>query len=380
MNFTMRSIWGFGLIFLFAASTLWGCTRPIYAYWRSGLPLQNNIGVAALESSPSPRLLPQAIETTQLIEYLPALPEQSRSGACWSHSAAVPRVNAWRCTVEERVYDPCFAVGAASDIVCESNPPGAEAPFRLNLIAPLPLQESTPTSPPLQREALGNIEYRLPGFDSASFSLVDGQYEGAVGADPAQPITIRLSEMQPMGDLNGDGEYDAAALLFVTVGDKQNPLVLPADQRSYLAVILNQEGRPVNIAAYRLEPNIRINHLTIQQGQVLIDLNRHSAQDPPCCPSVNEIQAFNLVADQIVPYVNGWRLELIDGVVCAFDNQTNFVIGEQRFQYRCNDGSWLLGNLQTGAVWLAQRATFRQQDRVMVIERLETAPIRRVWQ
>lgn len=78
---------------------------------------------------------------TKVIKYIfPAtLPEDIRSGNCFEKSIAQPyRQDAFRCTVNSSIYDPCFANDKKDKIVCQMNPL-IDNVFTINFSQPLPI-------------------------------------------------------------------------------------------------------------------------------------------------------------------------------------------------------------------------------------------------
>jgi len=85
---------------------------------------------------------------TQVMVFKPALPEnvQSKSGYCFSESIAYTRSGAWRCMVDNTIYDPCFNSDDGS-VICDANPITYQSGFVLKLTKPLPVSNSDSTHP-----------------------------------------------------------------------------------------------------------------------------------------------------------------------------------------------------------------------------------------
>lgn len=94
----------------------------------------------------SPAVTPAASKPTEVIRYLPPRPDESatQNGSCFARSIALSwRDDAYRCTFENAIQDPCFRLPDGA-IVCGANPTKETAsPFRLSLTVPLP---TTPLS------------------------------------------------------------------------------------------------------------------------------------------------------------------------------------------------------------------------------------------
>lgn len=90
------------------------------------------------------------MERTEVTVFQPAVPSgPSRSGNCWTDSIAVSRPGAWRCTVGNEIYDPCFSNSRLTGaVICDANPAKRTPGFILKLTKPLPKPSSqTPAHP-----------------------------------------------------------------------------------------------------------------------------------------------------------------------------------------------------------------------------------------
>jgi hypothetical protein len=97
----------------------------------------------AVSSTPSytPTFTPNpASGSTQVIVYHPeGVPTQERTGSCWSISDVLNRVDAWRCTADDFIYDPCFSIpGNSQAVICDTSPLSDRSGFKLNLTGSLP--------------------------------------------------------------------------------------------------------------------------------------------------------------------------------------------------------------------------------------------------
>jgi hypothetical protein len=84
--------------------------------------------------------LNQTLESTQVIVFHPkGVPTQERTGSCWEGSIFLNRVDAWRCTSGDIIYDPCFSLpGNSQAVICYISPLDNSTSFKLNLTEPLP--------------------------------------------------------------------------------------------------------------------------------------------------------------------------------------------------------------------------------------------------
>jgi hypothetical protein len=69
----------------------------------------------------------------------------------------------------------------------------------------------------------------------------------------------------------------------------------------YLAAVLNQNGKPVNIATMRLSNPAQIEELAIEGGQITVRMLTHSPGDPMCCPSEVTEVGYALEGGDLIP-------------------------------------------------------------------------------
>ena len=112
-------------------------------------PLRHALAIAAtlIFSAPISPALAQApvsqlsMSKTEIVHFVPSAPaNDTREGFCWTHSiAASARHDAFRCTVDDEIHDPCFIVPPNHDrLVCGADPALKTDGFLLKLTKPLP--------------------------------------------------------------------------------------------------------------------------------------------------------------------------------------------------------------------------------------------------
>ena len=82
-----------------------------------------------------------SMSETNIVHFVPSVPTgDTRGGSCWSRSIAAPaRHDAFRCTVDNEIHDPCFIVPPNHDrLVCGADPALKKDGFLLKLTKPLP--------------------------------------------------------------------------------------------------------------------------------------------------------------------------------------------------------------------------------------------------
>jgi len=149
------------------------------------------------EATPVAEQTPSAtITATQVITYVPGSPTgEPREGSCWTNSLAVWREDAWRCTVGNDIFDPCFAEDGS--VICGANPTTTTVSFALTLTEPLPAPEVPPDT--------ANHAWLVELADGTVCEFATGA-TGGVGderinyfcpsSDPTQSVVI-LGDLQP---------------------------------------------------------------------------------------------------------------------------------------------------------------------------------------
>src|SRR5882757_8267743 len=92
----------------------------------------------ALAQAPVSQL---SMSETNIVHFVPSVPTgDTRGGSCWSRSIAAPaRHDAFRCTEDNGIHDPCFIVPPNHDrLVCGADPALKQDGFLLKLTKPLP--------------------------------------------------------------------------------------------------------------------------------------------------------------------------------------------------------------------------------------------------
>ncbi len=83
------------------------------------------------------------VTETEVITFLPEeIPTDSQAGSCFTSALGLGREDAYRCMVENNIYDPCFVVDDDDNeeppVVCGADPTTGETGFVLELTEPLP--------------------------------------------------------------------------------------------------------------------------------------------------------------------------------------------------------------------------------------------------
>ncbi len=145
---------------------------------------------------------------------------------------------------------------------------------------------------PLTIETLKNAEYQVEEASGGRAQLANGTFRQAVAPGSASELVVTLTDKITFGDLNGDGAPDAVAVFVSNAGGSGNFY--------YLAAVLNDKGKPNNVAVTLLGDRVQINSLTINDGMTNIDMVTQGPNDPMCCPSQKVTKKFKLQGTQLI--------------------------------------------------------------------------------
>jgi heat shock protein HslJ len=205
----------------------------------------------------------------QEIQYLAAL----ESAATFSVSGV---------QLEMRMADGALAVTAQrSQTPAEST--GAETP---------------PMGQPPDEElavTLANMTYQSEFTASGTVTLTNGIYEEPAAPGSATMIEVQLlPEYTAVGELNGE---PAAAVILATESGGSGVFF-------DLAVVMNVDGQPTNVATTLLGDRVEINAVRIENNQVVVDMVTQGPNDPMCCPTQQVVQVYELEGSALVAVNN----------------------------------------------------------------------------
>ncbi|MEJ2515572.1 MAG: META domain-containing protein [Gammaproteobacteria bacterium] len=152
---------------------------------------------------------------------------------------------------------------------------------------------AAPTPPvPVTPADLPSLTYRE--VLAAPVTLSAGTFEGAP-YDPggaARPRVVLLEELTRLGDLNGDGVTDAAALLVSSTGG--------SGEFVHLAAVTGAGGEPENVDTVLLGDRVDLRSVHIDGGKVHLRLLMAGPDDAACCPMEDVSLAFGLTDGKLV--------------------------------------------------------------------------------
>lgn len=155
-------------------------------------------------------------------------------------------------------------------------------PTPTNTTAPVPTASSG-----LTLDMLKNATYHTPVY-YRTVTLVNGSYSENSGAGA---FSVRMLDVSAFGDLNGDGQADAAVILSENGGG--------SGQFESVVAVLNQGGKPHQQSEAALGDRVLIKSADISSGVIHLDMLVQGPNDPMCCPALPQKQNFWLIDNKL---------------------------------------------------------------------------------
>jgi hypothetical protein len=136
----------------------------------------------------------------------------------------------------------------------------------------------------LTAEALANAEY----FDEnqkRSVKLSKGVFDDGL-------THIQIDGQPVFGDVNGDGIPEGVVVLQSSYGGTG---VFPL-----LIIMVDQNGKPFQFASKPLGDRIRIEKVSVEDGDIVLNMIVHQAHEGLCCPSQKAVWIFRLCGNQLI--------------------------------------------------------------------------------
>ena len=149
-------------------------------------------------------------------------------------------------------------------------------------VVPTPL----PDIPGISPEQVRNSEYQLGLLDQIRLvQLTDGRYqEGILGNE--NYISVFVTDYIARGDLNGDSENEAIAIVTENYGGSGTFV--------FLAVYQYLNDEPVFLTSIFLDDRPMINALAVEDGEIFVDVVIHDSDDAMCCPTIQTTRHYLL--------------------------------------------------------------------------------------
>lgn len=178
-------------------------------------------------------------------------------------------------------------------IACVSNStePMQETQTAVSTLAPAP--HSAPVTPIIRELSLETLKNTYYESELGSFQLVDGIHHLTPLPDESpEDWYVKLDQPICSGDVNGDGIGDAVVTLKSRSGG--------TGVVRCLAVVVNQQGRAVNVATRCLGDRERITGLRVEDGFIVADVVTHRPNDSACCPTLETTWRYQLVGNELL--------------------------------------------------------------------------------
>lgn len=372
-------------------------------------------------ASPTTEAKPAATVTeTEVIYYVPEVPQTTQEGSCWTSSVSTPA--GWRCMVGNSIYDPCLIATDGKTVVCGIDTPD-EAEFALKLTEPLP----APDAPADMQEVPYKIELadgttcgfmtgattgyddkRLNwGCDDADSSGIFGDLrEGTVwtgertvgemtddGFKPTRTQIVPLSKVWFMGP-EPTPEPTKAPTAVPTAIPTKAPAVAPTTAPATVAPTRVPTVAPTEVPAKVSKTEVvhyvpDVPKTTLEgscwTGSFSTPLGYrctvgNSIYDPcliatdgktvVCGFDAPNEQSFALKLTEALPDLDipegaeemPFQLDLANGAACNFATGTLIPVGDNIVQYYCSDEYGILDNIQQGTVWKATEVLTGDMD------------------
>lgn len=136
----------------------------------------------------------------------------------------------------------------------------------------------------LETGALNGAEIR--GIEDAPLVLTDGEWAGEpYSADsPVRPRAGRVQEFALAGDFTGDGQDEAAVLLWSSGGGSGNFL--------WISLLASAPGRAHSVATQWVGDRVQVLDFFAEGDQLVLDLVAPGPDDAACCPRQRELRHY----------------------------------------------------------------------------------------
>jgi hypothetical protein len=171
---------------------------------------------------------------------------------------------------------------------CERAPPPAPAP---------PPARAPLAAPTLA--ALGALTYQLEGSDGYQVALVDGRYQSPPELPDAERVVVsaELHPLSAVGDLDGDGNPDAAVVVVAEGGG--------SGVFEELVAVLNRGSGLAPLPSVPLGDRVVVRDIEVRGGRIVIALTSAGPDDPACCPSQRTTRRFAVSGGRLAEVADG---------------------------------------------------------------------------
>jgi hypothetical protein len=144
----------------------------------------------------------------------------------------------------------------------------------------------TPDIPGISFDQIRNSSYQLGFSDQVrQVQLTDGKYQvGTPGG--VEYVSVTMTDSFAGGDLNGDGENEAVAIVGENYGGSGTFV--------FLVVYQYVNDEPVFLTSTFLDDRPMINGPAVEDGEIFLDAVTHNTDDPMCCPTLETTRHYLL--------------------------------------------------------------------------------------
>lgn len=140
---------------------------------------------------------------------------------------------------------------------------------------------------PEEAAEIRNVQYELGAADTLQVvRFTNGKFEqGIPGSDNF--MSIAVTDFVAVGDLDGDGTEEVAALVSENYGG--------TGVFVFLAIYADVNGTLAFQASTIVDDRPQLNELSIERGEIFLDAVIHGADDPMCCPTLKTMRHYRFV-------------------------------------------------------------------------------------
>jgi hypothetical protein len=148
-----------------------------------------------------------------------------------------------------------------------------------------------PTTAPDHVQEIRNAPYQLGAADTLQMvQLTEGNFEqGTPGSDGF--MSIFVTDFVALGDLNGDGTEEAAALISENYGG--------TGVFVFLAVYSRMDDSWTFQTSTIVDDRPQLQALSIEDNQIFLDAVIHGMDDPMCCPTLRTTRHYRFIDNQL---------------------------------------------------------------------------------
>jgi len=147
----------------------------------------------------------------------------------------------------------------------------------------------------ISKESIYNRSYRC-GDGGAAFVFANGAFAAKVEHSPGVFVNIEARIMaSALGAATPDGKPGAAVIYTYTAGGEGLYFVLTLVQPK-----ASKAPELIDAACTELGDRVRVEALKLENGQIVVDMLVHGANDQACCPTEPRTMRFSLKGDMLV--------------------------------------------------------------------------------